>query len=58
MNSRRMFILIVLFLFPFYLSLASLHIGSGDGETMHQVSRSLVESLYILTHSAEPGDLG
>ena len=41
--GRRIAILIFLFLLSFHLLFASLRIGSGDGETIYRVARSLVE---------------
>jgi len=55
MSSRRTFILIVLFLLSFYLSLASLHIGSGDGVIMYQVTRALVEMQSVAIPPPPPG---
>ncbi len=43
MSDRRVTTLIVLLLFFSYLLLTSLRIGSGDGETIYQVTRALVE---------------
>jgi len=42
-TDRRVTFLVFLFLLSIYLLLASLHIGSGDGETIYRVTRSLVE---------------
>ncbi|MBE9508901.1 MAG: glycosyltransferase family 39 protein, partial [Chloroflexi bacterium] len=42
-SNRRMALLVFLFLLSIYLLLASLRIGSGDGETIYRVTRSLVE---------------
>ena len=43
-DSCRTYGLIVLFLLSFYLLFASLHVGSGDGVVMYQVTRALVET--------------
>jgi hypothetical protein len=42
-GDRRAVAFLVVFLFLVYLLLSSLRIGSGDGETIYQVTRSLVE---------------
>lgn len=42
-GQRQTTALVVLFLFAIYLLVASLRIDSGDGETIYQVSRALVE---------------
>ncbi|MBN1810222.1 MAG: glycosyltransferase family 39 protein [Anaerolineae bacterium] len=42
-SDRRAIAFLVIFLFLAYLLLSSLRIGSGDGETIYQVTRSFVE---------------
>jgi hypothetical protein len=42
-TDRRVTFLVFLFLLSIYLLMASLRIGSGDGETIYRVTRSLVE---------------
>lgn len=42
-RDRQTVVLLVLFLLLIYLLLSSLRIGSGDGETIYQVTRSFVE---------------
>ncbi|HIE38324.1 MAG TPA: hypothetical protein EYP77_04510, partial [Anaerolineae bacterium] len=54
MSNRWATTLVVLLLFSLYLLLASLRIGSGDGETIYQVTRALVEGRGFAIPSPPP----
>jgi 4-amino-4-deoxy-L-arabinose transferase-like glycosyltransferase len=57
MNSHRTVALLSMFLLSFYLLLASLRIGSGDGETIYQVTRSLVDGQGFAIPPPLPGTI-
>jgi len=53
--SRRTFVSIFMFLSSFYFLFASLHVGSGDGVVMYQVTRALVETRSFAIPPPSPG---
>ena len=53
-SDRRVVTFLVVFLFLVYLLLSSLRIGSGDGETIYQVTRSFVEGRGFAIPAPDP----